>query len=96
MIDAASILANMKAKLQNVDNTGNTWDDHAIVRDYTKTFQQRIAQELEQISNPSFVFVNSGHQHDAFRIYEDITQVNTSLANKMVVEFKEMVDWYER
>lgn len=91
MSDAASILAKIKAKLHHVDETGNAWTDRGITKTYTKTFHGIIAQELEQISKPSFGFLDTAEQHDALRIYEDIYSVNTSLANKMVREFQERV-----
>jgi len=92
MSDAASILAKIKAKLHHVDETGNAWTDRGITKTYTKTFHGIIAQELEQISKPSFGFLDTAEQHDALRIYEDIYSVNTSLANKMVREFQERVN----
>lgn len=93
MSDAASILAKIKAKLHHVNDTGNAWTDREITKTYTKTFHKIIAQELEQISKPSFGFLDTAEQHDALRIYEDIYSVNTSLANKMVREFQERVNW---
>ena len=93
MSDAASILAKIKAKLHHVNETGNAWTDREITKTYTKTFHGIIAQELEQISKPNFGFLDTAEQHDALRIYEDIYSVNTSLANKMVREFQERVNW---